>query len=63
VELAKEFLERHRKHASPEVVSVVPVGDIASEPVGSSTPSAIPDLSDNAPLGNHHEHGETSAPR
>jgi chromosome partitioning protein len=63
VELAKELLERHRKQASPEVVSIVPVGDIAPEPVASSTPSAIPDLSDNASLGNHHEHGETSAPR
>ena len=62
VELAKEFLERHRQPASSEVAPVVPIGDAAPEPV-ISAPSATPDLSDNASLGNHHEHGETSASR
>src|SRR5687768_1838504 len=62
VELAKELLDRHRTQPSPEVIAAVPVADMASEPAVSAS-SATSDLSDNGSLGNHHEHGETSAPR
>jgi chromosome partitioning protein len=59
VELAKEFLDRHRLPAPTELV---PVGDTTPEVVTSAN-LASTDLSDPASLGNHHEHGETSAPR
>jgi hypothetical protein len=56
VNLAKELLIRHQKPVAAELVAV---GDA---PV--SAPTAItPDALDNMPLGNHHEHGETSATR
>jgi chromosome partitioning protein len=57
VNLAKELLERHHKPTSPELV---PVGDA---PPVSAEPAAPADVLDNTPLGNHHEHGETSATR
>jgi hypothetical protein len=63
VNLAKEVLERHQRPISNEIL---PVGD--ERPVSVGAP-ASPEISDNLdaldnkPLGNHHEHGETSATR
>jgi chromosome partitioning protein len=65
VNLAKEFLERHRTPEAPD--DLVPV--VADAPVASPTPdSALPhvastDVLDTKPVGNHHEHGETPAAR
>jgi chromosome partitioning protein len=60
VNLAKELLERHRKPISAEIA---PVGDASPVSVGTPASPDISDTLDNKPLGNHHEHGETSATR
>jgi chromosome partitioning protein len=72
VNLAKELLERHK---APATISgeIVPVGDAppAPAPAPDATPAAsvsVPtpassDALDTTPLGNQHEHGETSAAR
>ena len=60
VNLAKELLERHQKEISPSA-EAVPIGD--APPVSEAQPTVATDVSDNASLGNHHEHGETSATR
>jgi chromosome partitioning protein len=57
VNLAKELLERHHKPISAELV---PVGDAL--PLAAAAPPSA-DVLDNKSLGNHHEHGETSATR
>jgi chromosome partitioning protein len=56
VNLAKELLMRHQKPVAAEPVAV------ADAPVSTAT-AITPDVLDNMPLGNHHEHGETSATR
>jgi chromosome partitioning protein len=60
VNLAKELLVRHQRPISNEIV---PVGDALPVPVGAPASPDISDTLDNKPLGNHHEHGETSATR
>jgi chromosome partitioning protein len=61
VNLAKELLERHQKSISTETV---PIGDAPPVSVGAlASPADISDTLDNKPLGNHHDHGETSATR
>jgi chromosome partitioning protein len=60
VNLAKELLERHQAASSSELV---PVADAPSVSAATSAPSDVLGTSDNKPLGNHHEHGETSATR
>jgi chromosome partitioning protein len=57
VNLAKEVLERHHK---PTVPQPVPVADA---PALAPAVPASTDISDNTPLSNHHDHGETSATR
>jgi chromosome partitioning protein len=57
VNLAKELLERHHKPISAEVG---PLGDAPPVSVAALAPT---DVLDNNQLGNHHEHGETSATR
>ena len=64
VNLAKELLDRHKAPVSAEIAPIVPVGDAppAPSPLPESLP-ASPDVLDTTPLGNQHEHGETSAAR
>jgi chromosome partitioning protein len=57
VNLAKELLERHQTSVTAELV---PVGD--APPIDAAALEST-DVLDNTPLGNHHEHGETSATR
>jgi chromosome partitioning protein len=56
VNLAKELLERHQKAA---LTDLAVVANARSTPA----PATVPDVLDDTPLGNHHEHGETSATR
>jgi hypothetical protein len=76
VDLAKELLERHQKPISKPISDLVPFGDApplaAAAPVAASAAAPVAasaaapastDASDNPPLGNHHEHGETPATR
>ncbi len=64
VDLAKELLERHQGPTVAEPVAAplaaVAMADAPLAP--SSEPTSAPIL-DPTPLGNHHEHGETPAPR
>ena len=60
VNLAKEVLVRHQK---PILTDVVPVGDAPPVSVGAPVSPDSSDTLDNKPLGNHHEHGETSTTR
>jgi chromosome partitioning protein len=61
VSLAKELLARHQRPIT--AAEVVPVGDAPPVSVGPPVSPDISDTLDNKPLGNHHEHGETSATR
>ena len=58
VNLAKELLERHQKPVPAELAAV---GDAPA--VSTPASAAVPDVLDDTPVGNHHEHGETSATR
>jgi chromosome partitioning protein len=60
VNLAKELLERHQKSIAAEIA---PIGDVAAVSIGAPASPDVADTLDNKPLGNHHEHGETSATR
>jgi chromosome partitioning protein len=66
VNLAKEVLERHQIPSSRELVPVADAPAVTAatpeSPDGIDRPVPLGIL-DNKPLGNHHEHGETSAPR
>jgi chromosome partitioning protein len=64
VSLAKEVLERHQGSTVTEPVAEAAAVAMADVPaVRSSSESTTAAVLDTTPLGNHHEHGEASAPR
>jgi chromosome partitioning protein len=63
VSLAKELLERHQKPVPAELAVAGDAPAVSAPAVSTPASAAVPDVLDDTPLGNHHEHGETSATR